>query len=510
MIIDMLNKFFTISAVLLGFVVNSSASHAQQCNVNYEMITKLYHPDIGSYTVWDSLYGQENRAEAFISVVNHGDGGVLAVGEVIPDRSRNSSMAMVLVSFDKRGRKVWDKYHFIQGLGNVVKMLPFKDGVVVLANRHKIGGNKTLWLGFFDNDGALLSQKTISDDKYNLFANDISHSVDGKGFAVSVTIVREFGRGKGKVIRKNAVVYLLDGKGNKLSSRSYILGADNEITGLSVSKFGAQKAGYIATGYFESPSGKKVGWALRLHGDLSYAWQKEYSRGLSAKIKESASYGDDYILIFADVLPVDGGAMGNWLALINSIDGEVMWQRYYYGETGYHDYSAKGLYVNGDGLITLLMMADVVPNETNDYMSYAHLLTLSPRGVTLSGDSYYNGRGVHISQLIEGINGSRIMAGYSMISIKDVEVKNDVADSSKPPPLRELGEVILPDAPLSDKAKAGLEMLKNKIKAQKIEHVEISESANGSDGVTQDGLVIIGEMPETYTDPCVREVRKLK
>ena len=512
--VAMLNKFFIIVTVLVSFVLVAAGSgYAQEeCNVNYEMITKLYHPDPGSYTVWDSLYGQENKDEGFISVVNYGDGGVLTVGEVVS--LRENTLSMVLVHFDRRGRKVWDKYHYISGLGNIVKMLPYRDGVVVLANRRKSGGRGSLWLGFFGDDGILKSQKIVSDKEYDLFATDITFRIDGDGFVVSVTADREFGLGKNKVTRKNAVVYLLDKNGNELSSRSYILGTDNEIEGLSVSKFEGGKSGYIATGYFESPSGKKMGWVLRLNDDLSYVWQKEYSRGLSANIKLSSGYRDRYILTFGEVMPVGSNALGSWLMLLDGGNGETMWQRYYYGETARHDYSAKGLYVNKDGLITLMMMAKVIPLVGNDDdMSYVHLLTLSPRGVTLSGDSYYYGKGGYISQLIEGGNGSRIMVGNSLVPIKDLMQKKKKHDGKHPAPLKEMGGVNLPDVILSDKTNAGLAMLKNKIDAQEIKHISDSESANGGGDVkdiTRDGWVLVGDMPEAYSDPCARKLRELK
>ncbi len=503
----MLNKFLYI-IVFAGFLVLSVGSaYAQKCNVNYEMITKLRHPYPGSYTVWDSTYGEEGKNEWFSSVVNHGDGGVLAVGLGAPVRGTVPSM--MFVSFDKRGRKIWDKYHSISGLDNIVKMLPFEGGVIVLANRRKSGGKSFLWLGFFDNDARLKSQKIIRDKKYSLLATDIIHGsgdLSGeKGWAVSVSVNGKYG-----------AVYLLDKNGNELSSRNYIVGVNNAIEGLSVSKIIGEKSGYIATGSFENKFGKKIGWVSRLGGDLSYLWQKEYSRGLSANIKYSSSYRNKYILAFGDVMPASSKSAGSWLMLLDKMNGKVMWQRYYYGDTGAHDYLSRGLYVRDDGLITLMMAADLIGGGSDDYMSYAHLLSLSPRGVTLSGDSYYYGKGAYISQLIEGASGARIMAGYSLVSAKDAGIKNTDPIDNKPPPLKEIGRINLPDVELSDKANAGLAMLKNKIKDMEIDDtvdIVAKESANddnGSNELTRDGWVVIGEMPETYSDPCARKVRKLK
>ena len=504
----MLNKFLYI-IIFAGFAVLSSmgAGHAQQCDVSYEMITKLYHPYPGSYTVWDSTYGEEKKDEWFSSVVNHGDGGVLAV--VQAQAIREGVPSMVFVSFDKRGRKVWDKYHSISGLNNIVKMLPRAGGVVVLANRQKPGGKSFLWLGFFDDNARLKSQKIIRDKKHGLFATDIIHGSGDlsskKGWAISVTVDGEYG-----------AVYLLDKNGNELSNRNYIIGSSNKIEGLSVSKTIGEKSGYIATGSFENQNGKKIGLVMLLNGDLSYIWQKEYSRGLSANVKYSSSYADKYILAFGEVMPASSKPAGSWIMLLDKINGKVMWQRYYYGESGVHDYLSSGLYVRGDGLITLMMAADLVGDNDDGYMSYAHLLTLSPRGVTLSGDSYYYGKGAYISQLIEGANGSRIMAGYSLVSAKDAAIKDAPPVNDGLTPLKEMGVINLPNVELSDETNAGLAMLKNKIKDMKIDgakDISTKESANvdnGSNELSKDGWVVIGEMPEAYSDPCLREVRKLK
>lgn len=522
MIAMMLNKFFTlfaISAVFMALPVN--IAYAGQCEANYEMITKLHHPDPGSYTVWDAVYGEGKRDEVFASVVNHGD-SVMAVGEVRSPKAVKPSI--VFVKYDKRGRKVWDKYHAISGLRNIVKMLSYDDGVVVLINRRKSGGRGFLWLGFFDNEGSLKSQKIIKDGEHNLLATDIIPSIgDGnkKGWAISVTVERKYGGGKNALMRKNATVYLLDHNGNELSSRAYILGTNNEINGLSVSKFEDGKTGYIATGYFESPSGKEIGWLLRLSEDTSYAWQKEYGRGLSAKLKLSSGYRDRYILAFGDVMPLHSKTSGSWLMLVDGSNGKTLWQRYYYGETGRHDYTAKGVFVNKDGLITLMMMADIIDGnnissdeDELDNINYAHVITLSPRGVTLSGDAYYNGQGVVVSQIIEGVDGSRVMVGHSFVTAKDI-IKEKRLAKKHPSPLKEEGYVNLPDVNLSDKANEGLAMLNKKIKAQRVykeqaESAKEDHSVSDLDDLTQNGWVLIGEMPEAYTDPCIITQRKLK
>ena len=531
----MLNKFFisnSFYALLFASIaiVMPQTSKAQQCEAHYEMVTKLHHPDPGSYTVWDSAYGKDQRDEAFVSVVNLGR-NVLAVGETRP--TVGAAPSLMFVHFDHRGRKIREKYHKVSDLRGVVKMLRHGDGYLVMANRRKSQAHTAIWLGFFDKDLALVSQKTIQDKSLDLSATDIAASADGQGWAVSVSAESVIGEGKNKTVRKSAFVYLLDKNGNDQFSRGYIMGKDSEILSLSVSKFEDETTGYIATGYFENNIGKQIAWVLRLNADLSLVWQKEYGRGLSAKLNVAVSYRDRYVLVFGDVLPADSNPVGSWLMLLDGNNGEAMWQRYYHGETGHHDYSAHGMYVNKDGLITLMMMArskisviDAVDMEEEEAlpfdnkiipenMDYAHLLTLSPRGVTLSGDSYYYGRGVSVSQMIEGDDGSRVMAGYAHVRVKD-KVEDVVKVLNINPPLKEKGYINLPDVDLSDKAKEGLAMLKNKLKGQEAhsannsrhhEAKEGKESAMadiGHNKITRDGWVLVGDMPDAYTDPCGR------
>lgn len=531
----MLNNFF-ISNPFYALLFLSIAiampqtSQAQQCEAPYEMITKLHHPDPGSYTVWDSAYGKDQRDEVFVSVVNVGK-GVVAVGEVL--RRAGAAPSLVFVHLDHRGRVLREVHHQINGLHRIVKMLRQGDGYLVMVNRRKSQGRSAVWIGFFDKDFVLRSQKTIKDKGFDLFATDIVPSVGGQGWSVSVRAESVIGEGENRTLRKSAFVYLLDKNGNDKFSRGYLLGMDSEILGLSVSKFEDGKIGYIATGYFENNIGKQIAWVLRLNADLSLAWQKEYGRGLSAKIKVSSGYRDRYVLVFGDVLPADSNPMGSWVMLLDGNNGQTMWQRYYHGETGHHDYAAQGMYVNKDGLINLMMMArsrvsmrkgtgveeaGTLPFEDRiipENMDYSHLLTLSPRGITLSGDAYYYGQGVSLSQMIEGGDGGRVMVGYAHVRVKDKADKVAKA-SDVNPPLKEKGYVNLPDVELSDKTKEGLEMLRSKLKAQEghssnnADHQQVAESKEsaindiGHNKVTRDGWVLVGDTPDTYTDPCKR------
>ncbi len=545
MMMMMLNKYFNYKCYGLLYVALFSvfslisegyAQEEPQCDVHYESVTNLIHPKPGSYTIWDSLYGDksgdaEGQVE-FISVLNHKSGGVLALGEEV--ELNKPYPAIMFVHFDKRGRKVWDKYHNIRGLKNIVKMLPNGDGgYVVLANYKKPDEKGALWLGFFDIKGKLKAQRIIRNEKFNLAASDIIQEADGDGWVVPVAQMRQVGGSVDVVVQKNAAVYLLNSKGYELNRRAYILGSNNEISGISAVKYDDGEYGYIATGDFESPSRKRIGWVLRLRDDLSLVWQKEFGRGLSANLKLASDYNDDYVLVFGDVKSAENGNFGNWLMLLDKINGQTLWQRYYSAKSGHHDYSAKSMYVDDGGLITLMLMASskikpakdaqngadgsddeadsvggFISKVVPEYMDYAQVLTISPRGGLIDGDSYYYGQGVSISQIIEGLDGSRVMAGYSRVFAK-LELDEGKAAGSDTVPLKEDGEINLPKVKLSSKAKDGLALLKGQAHggAVNVHHESDDKMAmkvkkESAKSIKRNGWVAIGNMVENYKDPC--------
>jgi len=519
---------FTLGAVLCCFAFSAMA---QQCTAPFETITKLRHPYPGSFTVWNAVHeSDDDVGERFVSVLNREDGGVLAVGESF--LFKNLHPRLVFAEYDRRGRIQNTKYHTVNGLNSVVKMLPHGKGVVVLANRTLPKQKPSVWLGFSNDAGKLTAQKIFKDNKDDLFATDIIQSASGQGWLMSVRAERSIGAQNNQSIQKTAYLYRLDKKGNGISSRAFILGDKTEIMSVAVSKFGDDSTGYIATGRFENDAGKDIAWVLRLNDDTSLVWQREFGRGLSAQLRYGIGYGVNNVLVFGDIAPANSGPSGTWLAMLSSQSGELVWQRYYYGETGYHAYSAQGLTINRDGLITPMMMArvqrgmtadkgdDQASGEAPDPMSldYAHLLTLSPRGITLSGDSYFFSRGVDVAQMIGSGAGHRVMVGHTLTSPDD-QTRNKKAAKKEVTqevenPLREAGYINLPDADLSDKAKQGLALLQKKISHDSIKHEgdhmddhHNEESAKPSMAnlkIRKKAWVVIGNGPDTYVDPCFR------
>ncbi|MBI1301697.1 MAG: hypothetical protein GC137_08580 [Alphaproteobacteria bacterium] len=489
-------------------------ANAQDCNPPFETITRLYHPNPGSYTVWNAPYGNATTEESFYKAFPVGE-NIVAVGD-----TRNIAgeiKKLNFVEYNRRGRVFRQKDHQISGLHDFVKAYKDGENFIVLANRKTGEGRIFPWLGFFDKDYNLTAQKAI-DGKNDLIGKDFIAKVDSDGWVVALTSEQNLGGDEDKVIEKKPYLYFLDKKGNVQFKRAYIVGQQNEIIGISSANFGSLSKGYIATGYIVNEHRKYISWAMRIDNDGGLLWQQQYSRGLSSSLNIPIGYHEQFILAVGDVVPADSGPKGAWLALLDANNGNVLWQRYYNGETGHHNYEGKALYESKDGLLTLMMMARSTLKPTvgeiqedgetafdtsiPEDMNFAHILTLSPRGITLSGDSYFFGKGVLIHGLTEGEKGERIMAGSTVMQAMTMSGQKKLHEKVEAP-LREKGFVNLPDADLSDKAKRGLALLNKKLEKAALESVnmEKEESAN-PEGLTTNAWIGVGEAPDAYIDPC--------
>ncbi|MDH5722049.1 MAG: hypothetical protein OEY94_01845 [Alphaproteobacteria bacterium] len=508
----MLNRFFYSSIFCLGCSLGTLtpyASYAQNCNAPPEMITQLFYPELGSYTVWDKSYGEARRREIFTTSASLEDGSILAVGEMrhLPE----VSPSLMVVLFDKRGRKVWEKYHSIGRIKNVVKVLSHEKGYVVLVNRAGDPDKKTkdyATLVFLDEQAKVTIQKDIGSKSYNITATDILYTKEETGnIVLSVTESELIGKGDEAVERKKATIRILDKKGNDLSRREYMLGINSEILSIKSLELSEKANNYIATGYFENDSKQKIGWVLRLSSDAAYIWHREFSRGKNAIISDAFGYKNEDIIAGGTIDAANSDQTGAWLMRLGGIDGEVKWERYYYSEKPHYLYKAQDVVVNKDGLISFLMQAkkmektdDELERDQSDVMSYAHLLNVSPRGITLSGDAYFKGKGAYVNEMKLDIGGQYVLSGYAWQTAQKV-LEEYTEENSKP-----ASEVMLPKVEVSQKTKDGLALLRGKTEEKKLEEEKLDSDSIGHGDKDQDldqnAWIMIGAAPDTYIDPC--------
>ncbi len=404
--------------LLLG-IFTPGAAVAQQCHADAEVIVRMRKAEIGSYNVWDTVYGLRADVERFV-------GGTTSVAKnavVAGERyfKADADVTLVMAELDRRGRVIWEKEHDIKNLRKLVKFLPDKSGYIVLANRKEGKGKDHIWIGFFDLNGGLVRSKTIRNDKFELFAQDMIPTHEGDGYLLAAAA-----QGRGYEAGGYAVLYKLDAKGGVIDDRAYMPGLENRILGLSKS----EAPYYVATGFARSEDGRKTGWALKIDGKGAIVWQRQYPRGAAAQFDVSADYSDPYFLAAGESSPAGEGNNAAWVALLNGDNGDVVWQRYYSGEM---EFRAADILTHEGGQISVLLDAQRPGGvDEKEFPEYARILTLSPRGVVLLSDTYYNGNGARAFDMFLGPNQERIMAGYSDVVYRDedpVHPEKDVRES---------------------------------------------------------------------------------
>ncbi|MCB1592858.1 MAG: hypothetical protein KDI90_10445 [Alphaproteobacteria bacterium] len=552
----MLNRIVpTLFLACLFLMCAVLPARAQElCAANFEMVTSLFEPSFGSYSIWETVKGEGQRQEAFKSVADMGAGVTLAAGEMVPLAGVHP--VVMLTAYDKRGQELWEKFHNVSSVEAVVKILKTgEDRIALMVNRNHRGEGKTVWIGFFDAQGMFKTQKVIREKGKQFVGMDMALSPDGKRLIIAVSEVKAGGTAEKPVITHSPEVHILDvSSGKTLVSRAYVMGADAEILGVSSALFGEEQGEAIfVTGYVSYDGQKKSGWVMRLGPDAMMEWQQPFSRGLQSRLKRSAIYMKEYILAAGDALPTDGGHAGGWLMLIEASSGRVMWQRFY---TGGYDYSGVDLAVHEDGLIALMMQATApevkdpdapkVPLMEDDgtiigKMDYLHMLVVDPRGVTLTGESYFKGYGARGFQMVLSADRRYLIAGSAETPYAEIYQKfagmNDQGAFSEPaegaddagmpdqavltkaglpgaevtigtlPADSPMEKTSLSDASVPERSLSGLALLNKKV-SESVESKEGAEAEAGDEAdlprTTLDGWVFAGNGPEEYKDPCVK------
>ncbi len=554
----MLNRFVLLR-LLLVFVSGLAPGVAlaqEVCEATPETLTSLFEPSFGSYSLWDSGVGEGPRQERFKSVVDLGDDSVFAAGEMVPLEGVHP--IVMLAGFDRRGRLTWQKYHQVSAVSEVVKIQKLDEQIVLAANRNKPGEPKNIWLGFFDLQGGFKAQRVLRDPRRDLIAKDMILSADGKNIILAVTVEKQTGAKQKPIVSRSPEIHVLNDAGKTLHKRAYVMGANAEILGITAALSGAEKAETIlASGYVENEAGKKTGWVMKVGADASLIWQQTFSRGQASQIKRSVAYTNDTVLAFGDALPLDAGNIGSWLMLLDASSGEMRWQRFYNGS--YH-YSAVDLGVHPNGLIALMMQARVPKTEGEEAvkkplmeadgtiigkMDYVQMLLLTPRGVTLSGESFFKGLGGEAFQFVVSVSGRYLVAGTAEIPHAEIYQKFTGMNAPVGPPAPTVSDATMPDtatltkaslsqadltvgalpetevnvpgeksaalpsAPVPEKSLSGLELLNKRVaesmaKPEPEGEGDAGEQEKETPHTTQDGWIFAGNGPDDYKDPCVK------
>jgi hypothetical protein len=336
---------------------------------------------------------------------------------------------------------------------DVVRALARDQGLLVLANVTPVRGRAYIWMGFFDMAGEKLSEKTLKGGKAALRAHDIELSRSGKSYILAVSSVLSGGDRPG-----SSVLYRLNLKGDVVSDRGFVIGAENAMQDLHVLESGD----VLAVGMIDNAVGRKTGWAMRLSEDLRMIWQKPYPRGAAAEFAKVYPLGEGQAVAVGTALPEGSGNRAGWVMAFDENSGEVVWQRYFTG--GLH-LDGRDVLVNEDRMISVLM--DGAVPEGADEEEHVRLFTLNPRGVLFNGDAFFNGAGVDAFHFLQNPHRERVIFG-------ETRVVHQIQDAEK----------------MAEKVFGGV----------------AGPDGEGDDGIervsSREGWVIAAPRVDSYEDPC--------
>ena len=417
---------FIFSFMFLMVFLASSVVVADDCQVRPELIFTLKKAEIGSYSVWDDAYGVNDRDERFIGALIDGRetvalGGRYALG--------NEDLREVLwVRFDHRGRPMAEQARPVKGLRDIAQFLPLGGGRGLAIGAQALAGGdmnekskkaplSRVWLGVFDAKGMLEKEAFISADKgLGLRPHHIVRKKDG-GYLLAASQHSAV-----EDLAAQSVLYHLDEDFKVERHMSFMPGVENRILSLYVLDDG----GFLGTGFTTNVTdGRKVGWILLLDKNGQFVWSRQYARGSVSSLRRGSSYlGGQYFVVGGEVSPFksSGGYQSAWVMVVDSGNGEVVWQRYYRGDLVHH---MRDVFVQKDD--TILTLLDVDPTSESD-QDYAQILHLNRRGVLLNRDTYFHGKGVDAYSLISHENGQRFLSGQSKISRI---IENSSSDDSR-------------------------------------------------------------------------------
>ncbi len=450
-----------------------SPANAQDCKTYGDAIVNLRPAALGSYNVWDSVYGEAQDDERFVDALVLESGYVLAVGERV---NKDGEKSLIWVEVGRNGRTLWSAEQNIPDLVNITRVLPHEKGAIVLANITPKNKPAHIWIGVFNKSGVLQSTSSIKGGANALTGYDIESSKSGKSYVVAA-----YAENKKSGQPGWSMLYRINLKGGVMSDQAFVIGSQNAMHDLQRMENGE----FIAAGYMNDAGGRKTGWVMRLREDLGMMWQQQYTRGAGAEFHKITPLAPDGLVLTGTAAGTGGANHAAWLAVIEENSGNLSWQRYFTSKIS--GYSGRDVMVNADRVISVIIngkaikdplesmpkpdekpnekMAEPIQPQSADMIEHIRLITLDPRGKTLDVQELFNGLQADAKRLILGQNQERIIIG-------ETKVSSDVYSEVEAKPVA--------NAEVS---------IKPQVKSEKIQNLQ--------------GWALAATSAEPYKDPCV-------
>lgn len=405
--------------LLVGALLAPVPAHAQQCDTLFETITTLRPPTFGFPTVWDAEYGARDGMTQIKSGVPIEGGTVFAIGRHLSPADFKPEK-IFLVELNRRGRALREESRPAAEGEDPIKMIRNGAGFIAVSNMRGGTGKTEKWarLSWYDGQGKYRREKILKDSVFDYEAMSLVPAVEKSGF---IAVLHAVNRNDEK--DQNGVLMRFSESGDLLWRRAYRPGISNMLYNIVP----AAETDYIATGMIRVDDGRMAGWAMKLGHDGAIHWQRTYARGAFAALHHAAlsasatAEGKGFILT-GESKPIDGGPEAAWVMAINAL-GDPLWQRYYRRTK---DYALTGKWAQSepDGRVTMIAQARAAEGEGG--MDHVRMLTLSPRGILLQDEGYYEGLGATAFDYAPGWNEERII----MTTIEDDMNEEEKEDDS--------------------------------------------------------------------------------
>ncbi len=398
------------------------AQATENCAIYTEMRIDLKDPEIGSYHLWDTVYGDPKTAEVFKTGLPLALPSVqlMAVGEQIV--SPAGEKMLVLAQIGRNGRVIKDRVHTVAGLTGVVKILPLGEDVLVFANRMVLEtGRQVIWRGRFTLQGEKVSESDLEDNTGDLLLSDVVETKKTGEYLLSATI-----RKTSLQQPVSAVLYRTDSTGRVLADHAFVTGTENRLSGLKV----LEDSGVLATGYAYGEDGRKNGWIVRLDNSFNIVWQNIYPRGMGAEFVTGAGMANNTLVVAGQAVPAGKKTLSGWVMVVQADNGAVGWQRFF---SSPRLLRAQEITVSPEGLVSVLLDGEVPPASVTDAeqkpaTSQAALLTLTPQGNLFSQDTHANAKGARVYDVVTGMNGDRFILGTTTIMRQSAPESGDASE----------------------------------------------------------------------------------
>ncbi len=384
------DKFFRTSmvssvfALLLGvspIAIAQDGSASPQasedvCQIVYEGIVPMRTPNFDQAAVWKRTFGVlgVDIPRALMKVA---DEGVIFVGEGQPFLKDEGlqPVEIEMGRISKDGKILTQAYVPVDGLVSVIDGVLQKTRVVTLAHLNR---NKKDFIGLFylDGKGDKREEQLVSDPDRHL--KPVSFVPLSNGVKIVLAEMQDI-KTTQKDLTSTGVVWI-EANGKVRTIKEYLPGIQTNPSSVSKGSDGS----LIVTGRVTAEKGNEAGWLLKIGTDGNLIFQRAFSRGLDATLRQGRVLKDGSVIAIGDAIPAGEGDKAAWVIKTDAL-GNPVWQKFL---TGKYGYTAVDMLVMDDGRIQTLWAA--APTSFGG-RRFARLVTLSPEGTLLSDESFMEG-----------------------------------------------------------------------------------------------------------------------